>query len=71
MTKLEKLKKEARRFYLEATSPSPYGCGLQLADYIQGGPRASAEAKFNKTWEKIKALDPGAPDSPFSRREGA
>ncbi len=65
MNELSRLKKKAKKLYLEATRGSDHSCGIALSDYIQGYPRKRAEEKFNEVWARVRKLDPSAPESPF------
>lgn len=71
--KLYKLKEKARKWYTKATLCEHLDCGRTLAEYISPSLHYS-RIKFNKIWEKIKKLDPKAPDNPlddFNKKSSA
>jgi hypothetical protein len=69
MSELTKLKKQARGLYLEATRGTNLGCGIALAEYIQGYPRSIAQSKFSEVWAKVRELEPSAPLDPFKSED--
>lgn len=62
--KLKMLKIKAQRLYRKAEDFDYMSCGRTLAEYIRPD-IGIARQEFNKVWDEIRELDPGAPESPF------
>jgi DNA-directed RNA polymerase subunit L len=56
---IEKLKKEAKKYYLQYQN-NDYSCGLLLADYMSKD-RIDIKSNFNNAWKKLMELDPSCP----------
>lgn len=60
--KIKRLKKKLRDLYLDYYDYlNASDCGAMLAQYVCSN-TAKIEKEFNKTYSKLKALDPKCPD---------
>jgi hypothetical protein len=60
--KIERLKKKLRDLYLDYHDYlMAFDCGAALAQYVCSN-TSKIEREFNKTYAKLKALDPKCPD---------
>ena len=64
MNELTRLKKKAKKLYLEAIDFDDLDCGRQMAEQIRPRLRES-RLKFNTIWERIKQVDHKAPENPL------
>lgn len=64
MDELSKLKKQAKELYIKANDFGDLSCGRTLAENFR--PQIGiARREFNRIWERIKTIDPSAPDNPL------